>query len=239
VAQAGKGPTSLSLPRLDALLSGGLRRATLTELVGAPSTGKTTLCLAAAAAAAARGATVFFLHTGAAFPAPRLAALAAAALGEPPQRAGGGGGLSPALEAALERVTVAPAADARSAVAALDAHLAAGHRPALIVLDSAATALDADLGGGPAGAGVAHALARSLKRAAAFLPAAALATVHELRPAGGRSPTPALGRGWRPQAGARVALARAPARAAPRARAAVVLAGPGSGGAAVFELPWS
>ena len=65
---------STGLESLDALLGGGLATGEVTELIGAPATGKTQLCLLACAAraAAANGGAAFYLDSGGAFCAERV-----------------------------------------------------------------------------------------------------------------------------------------------------------------------
>ena len=232
----------LSLPPLDALLGGGLRRGVITELFGAPAAGKTGVCAVATARAAAAGGSVLWLASPpSSFPAARVAALVDAQLthSQPDPHARRAG-----VAAALERVSVFPAEDGRAAAAALDAGLtaaaAASTRPTLIILDSAASALDGTLGGNAAGAGVASSLARALKAAASWAHAPAITTVHELAGGGGwgrpsAPPRPALGEGWRPHAVTRVRLAEGEGAAAGRCVATVTV-GARTGESVVFDL---
>jgi RAD51-like protein 3 len=180
---------------VDALLQGGAREGQLLELFGDTAAGKSQLCLMAAAATAARGERVLYVDTsGAAAPA-RLAAMLRAM-----PRAGGA-----SVAAALGRVEVVRAHEARGALAALDALLlrfpsadpvlpdaAAGgappapappdDAPRLIVLASIGAIVAPVLGGGSGGHSQGHALlaalAGALKAAALHLNAAALVTNH-------------------------------------------------------------
>ena len=80
-------PTGLEA--LDRLLGGGIATGEVTELLGAPASGKTQLCLLACAAqaAAARGCGSLYLHTGGAFDASRVWQLLLAQANITPQTA--------------------------------------------------------------------------------------------------------------------------------------------------------
>ncbi|GAA55738.1 ribose-phosphate pyrophosphokinase [Clonorchis sinensis] len=68
---------STGLPKLDELLSGGIRTGELTELIGKPAVGKTQFCLTLCAELVIKvpTASILYIDTGGNFSAPRLLAL--------------------------------------------------------------------------------------------------------------------------------------------------------------------
>ncbi|KAL6778683.1 RAD51D [Auxenochlorella protothecoides x Auxenochlorella symbiontica] len=101
------------------LLRGGLREGHLIEICGEPASGKTQLCLTAAAQTLLRGERVAWIDTGASFSAARLIDVLCAL--RPPLQAD-----HAQLEAALDRVVVAPARDVHAVLDVLGGLLASG-----------------------------------------------------------------------------------------------------------------
>jgi RecA/RadA recombinase len=197
----------LGCARLDALFGGrGLPLRGLVELAGEAGSGKTALAMqiaVRAAAAPGRGVTLV-INTEGPFPAARLLEIARAA--------GGGGG-----DALAERVRIAdvPDAPALEAFVAALPHFAASAGVGLVVVDSVAAPLRADLGGAgdaPERARFLFALAAALLKLNADAGVALLVTnqVTDVFDEGG--------------GGALAAAAAAGARALPR-RAAVLSGG--------------
>ena len=151
MSSSGTTMLSTSVPYLDSLLGGGVRRGELLEVCGAANTGKTQLCLRLAVSAASESPAagpILYFTSSACHLEERLAGLVSASVntvGQQPQK------LSTNVESVLSRVHIVPIFDAPALLLRLQ-HLTWDSNgesapPSLLVVDGLGALLNQSLAG--------------------------------------------------------------------------------------------
>ncbi|KAL3699946.1 hypothetical protein R1sor_017968 [Riccia sorocarpa] len=200
LSQQPVGYLSLGCESIDKLLEGGIQEGTLTELVGASSTGKTQICMQAAACAAYnQQCSVIYVDTCGAFSSQRVAHMLGGMLGSLLQVEEQRTELTLSLKS-IERIAVF---DIFSLLTFLQGTYdkllteSENWRLRLLIIDSVSSVISPVLGGNHSqGHALMISVGQILKKLAARQRLAILFTNHTVAGIGGQ-PRPALGGSWK------------------------------------------
>ncbi|KAL2651888.1 hypothetical protein R1flu_020016 [Riccia fluitans] len=200
LSQQGVRYLSLGCRSIDELLQGGIQEGTLTELVGASSTGKTQICMQAAACAAYNHqCSVIFVDTCGAFSSQRVAHMLGGILGSLLQVEDQRTELTSALKR-IERIAVFDVFALLTFLQGIYDTLQAGaekNRLRLLIIDSVSSVISPVLGGNHSqGHALMISVGQILKKLAARQRLAILITNHTVAGIGSH-PRPALGGSWK------------------------------------------
>ncbi|KAG6549630.1 hypothetical protein Mapa_008608 [Marchantia paleacea] len=190
----------LGCESIDNLLRGGMQEGTITELVGASSTGKTQMCMQAAAYASYKlRCSVIYIDTCGAFSAQRIAHMLGGILGSLVQVEEQRDGLTLAMKS-IQRLAYFDIFSVLAFLQDLHITLQAGSEHSslrLLIIDSISSVISPVLGGNHSqGHALMISVGQILKKLAITHKLAVLITNHTVAGDGGQ-PKPALGGSWK------------------------------------------